>query len=83
MFSNKRINTSKQDGFRGSRKVCTGLCMIEFIKDLHSNYLNIHKISLFPFRIITYLLSFFLIYLLTFFLSYLLTYILTSGGSTS
>ena len=57
MFSNKTMNTSKQDGFHGSHKVCTGLCMLEFIMDLHSNYLHFHKISLVSFRVLTYLLT--------------------------
>ena len=56
MFNMKGINTTKQNGFHGSHKVCTGLCMLEFIMDLHCNYLNIHKITLVPFRILTYLL---------------------------
>jgi len=57
-FNKKGINTSKGKGFNGSRKVCTGLCMLEFtsIMYLHSNYLNIHNISFVPYRILTYLL---------------------------
>ena len=69
MFSKKGINISKENSFHGSHKVCTGLCMLEFIMDFHSNYLNIHRISLVPFRILTYLL---LTYLLTYLLNYLL-----------
>ena len=77
MFNKKTINTSKQDDFHGSHKVCTGLCMLEFIMDLHSNYLNIHKIALVPFRILTYLVTYLLLtYLLPYLLAYLLTYLL-------
>jgi len=60
MFNMKGINTTKQNGFHGSHKVCTGLCMLEFIMDLHCNYLNIHKITLVPFRILTYILTYFM-----------------------
>jgi hypothetical protein len=56
MFNKKEVNTFKQNGFHASHKVFTGLCILDFIVDLHSNYLNIHKIFLVPFRILTYVL---------------------------